>query len=61
MYAARDRQLIPPLGYIGRSFPYLSMLLMTFFAIFRLVSPVVEAGSAALKAIRDNDHQVRNV
>ena len=61
MYAARDRQLVPPIGYLGRSFPYLSMLLMTFMAVFRMVSPLVEAGSVALKAIRANDHQVRNV
>ncbi len=61
MYAARDRQLVPPIGYLGRSFPYLSMLLMTFFAVFRLVNPIVEAGSDYLKAVLDNDRQVRNM
>ena len=61
MYAARDRQLVPPIGYLGRSFPYLSMLLMTFFAVFRLVSPIVEGGSKAFAAIVANDHQIRNM
>ena len=61
MYAARDRQLVPPIGYLGRSFPWLSTLLMTFFAVFRMVNPVVEAGSDYLKAILDNDHQVRDM
>ena len=59
MYAARDRPL--PLGALRGTFPYLTMLIMTFTAIFRMVEPLVEAGSAALQAIRDNDHQVRNV
>ena len=61
MYAARDRQLVPPIGYVGRTWPYLSMLLMTFFAVYRVVSPMVEAGSKALAAIKANDHQVRNM
>ena len=59
MYAARDRPL--PLGPIQELFPYLSMLIMTFMAIFRMVKPLVEQGSAALKAIRDNDHQISNM
>ena len=59
MYAARDRPL--PLGALRSTFPYLTMLIMTFTAIFRMVHPLVEAGSAALKAIRDNDHQARNM
>ena len=59
MYAARDRPL--PLGPMTNLFPYLSMVIMTFLAIFRLVQPLIEQGSEALKAIRDNDRQVRNV
>ena len=61
MYAARDRQLIPPVGYVGRSWPYLSMVLMTFMAVFRMVQPLVEAGNKALIAVRLNDAQVRNM
>ena len=61
MYAARDRQLIPPVGYVGRSWPYLSMVLMTFMAVFRMVRPLVEAGNKALIAVRLNDAQVRNM
>ena len=59
MYAARERPL--PLGRLRGVFPYLFMLLMTFMAVFRMVNPLVEAGSEALRAIYDNDHQVRNV
>ena len=59
MYAARDRPL--PLGALRATFPYLTMLIMTFTAIFRMVQPFVEAGSEALQAIRANDRQVRNV
>ena len=43
MYAARDRPL--PLGRLWGSFPYLTSLLLTFMAVFRLVHPLVEAGS----------------
>ena len=59
MYAARDRPL--PLGRLREFFPYLTTLILTFMAVFRVVSPVVEAGSAALQAIRNNDHQVLNM
>ena len=59
MYAARDRPL--PLGALRETFPYLTMLLMLFMAIFRMVHPLVEVGSEALQAIRANDRQVRNV
>ena len=59
MFGARDRPL--PLGALRETFPYLTMLLMTFMAVFRMVHPLVEAGSAALQAIRDNDHQARNM
>jgi len=59
MYAARDRPL--PLGALRETFPYLTMLLMLFTAVFRMVQPLVEAGNEALQAIRANDRQVRNV
>ena len=59
MYAARDRPL--PLGRLRGIFPFLTTLIMTFMAVFRMVSPVVEAGSEALHAIRNNDHQVQNM
>ena len=59
MYAARDRPL--PLGRLREIFPYLTTLILTFMAVFRVVSPVVEAGSAALRAIRNNDHQIVNM
>ena len=59
MYAARDRPL--PLGALREVFPYLSMLIMTFMAIFRLVHPLVEQGNEALQAIRANDRQIINV
>ncbi len=59
MYAARDRPL--PLGRLREIFPYITTLIMTFMAVFRMVSPVVEAGSMAIQAIRNNDHQVQNM
>ena len=60
MYGARDRPLPMPRG-LGQWFPYLTFLIMAFTAIFRQVLPLVDAGAEALRAVRANDHQVRNV
>jgi len=59
MYAARDRPL--PLGAVRELFPFLASLIAVFMALFRVVHPVVLQANQALREIRANDRQVRQL
>ena len=56
MYAVRDRELP---SAVREVFPWIANLLTIFFAIFRLVYPVVDRANRALAEMRANDRQVQ--